>query len=248
MDDFQRRVACDGSGWCVDLVWLDFIYLIARNLLLPMRAMVTGICCLLISGCSPIAVGLYGIHPFKDATQARADRLAKRMAIKDQEYLVLSHRYKDRLQVVQDTFTKEKMRTWKGMHQPLQLRYYGKDGRLEWIVPNCDVGGFPNLRWERFGLPDTLRVYPYSRAYADSVWHVSDDFNYMTGRLSGQVPEMGLQVDGYLLVYWSYLMGRQSVRLARNINKWREHQGRRIEVRFVNVDSLMMGVDKPEAE
>lgn len=43
-------------------------------------------------------------------------------------------------------------------------------------------------------------------------------------------------------------MGRQSVRLARNIERWRKRHGAGIHVRYVNADSLLIGFDRPEVE
>lgn len=187
-----------------------------------------------------------GLHPYDhEVTKDKQDQLADRMEIGQQEDLILSQHYAYHLGSFRG---KAEKKTVNAMYQPLQLRWYSKGGRAQWIIPNCDVGGYPNLQWDRYGLPDTLFATLGSRSYTDSAWTLADDLQYMTVRSIGAQPVLRQDVDGYLLVYWTYFMGRQSVRLARNINKWREHQGRRIEVRFVNVDSLMMGVDKPEVE
>lgn len=208
------------------------------------RLFVVGTCILCLTGCTSVMTGLYGIHPFdRDVTPKELERLANRMKISEQEDLVLSLRYGRHLDAVRDTLRKK---TWNGMHQPLQLRWYSKGGRLQWIVPNCDVGGFPNLQWSHFGLPDTLVVDLANREYADSAWTIADDFNFMTVRSTGQIPARMPGADGYLLVYWTYYMGRQSVRLSRYIRKWHKHHGRSIEVRYVNADSLLMGWDRPE--
>lgn len=186
------------------------------------------------------------MHPYDhEVTKDKQDQLADRMEIGQQEDLILSQHYAYHLGSFRG---KAEKKTVNAMYQPLQLRWYSKGGRAQWIIPNCDVGGYPNLQWDRYGLPDTLFATLGSRSYTDSAWTLADDLQYMTVRSIGAQPVLRQDVDGYLLVYWTYFMGRQSVRLARNINKWREHQGRRIEVRFVNVDSLMMGVDKPEVE
>ena len=206
------------------------------------RPLLVGMCALFLTGC----IALYGIHPFdREVTPKQVEKLAKRMKISEQEDLVLSLRYCEHLDAVKDTL-REKV--WSGMHQPLQLRWYSKGGRLQWIVPNCDVGGFPNLQWSHFGLPDTLAVDLENRDYADSAWTISDDYSFMTVHSTGQVPVRKQDMDGYLLVYWTYYMGRQSVRLSKYIRKWHKHQGRSIEVRYVNADSLMMGWGKPEID
>lgn len=208
--------------------------------------LLAGACILLTTGCNKMVVGLAGMHPYdRDVTPEKVDRLAKRMGVSEQEYLVLSHRYSHHMEAIRH---RENEKTWRAMHQPLQLRWYSKGGRAQWIIPNCDVGGFPNLQWRNFGLPDTLFVRPTSRAYADSAWTVVDDFNFMTERSTGQSPVRKQDVDGYLLVYWTYFMGRQSVRLSKYIEKWRKRHGHAIDVRYVNADSLMIGVDKPEID
>lgn len=110
------------------------------------------------------------------------------------------------------------------------------------------MGGFPNLQWKRFGLPDTLFVRQASRAYADSAWTVNDDLGFMVDRRTGAAVGSIQGSEGHLFVYWTYFMGRQSIRLARNVEKWRKNQDAGVLVRYVNADSLMMGVDKPELD
>ncbi len=227
-----------------------FVFPTFVSMLVPrhpmMRLHIAGLCVLLSTGCGRMLVGLAGMHAFDhDVTPAKADRLAQRMKIPAEEDLVLSQRYSHHLEAMRGTM---KEKTFSVMYQPLQLRWYSKGGRAQWIIPNCDVGGYPNLQWSRFGLPDTLFANLHCRSYADSAWTLADDLRFMTSRTTGEAPVLRQDVDGYLLVYWSYFMGRQSVRLARHIHKWQENQGRAVEVRFVNVDSLMMGVDKPEVE
>lgn len=191
-------------------------------------------------------VGLIGLHPYdRNVTEQKVDRLAQRMKIPLSEDLALTKRYSYRME---ERRGHEPTEHWKAKFQPLQLRWYSKGGRVQWIIPNCDVGGFPNLQWKRFGLPDTLFVRQTSRAYADSAWTVSDDLRYMVDRRTGAPLESIQGSEGYLFVYWTYFMGRQSSRLARNVEKWRKNQGEGVVIRYVNADSLMMGVDKPELD
>ena len=191
-------------------------------------------------------VGLAGLHPYEqNVTQQMKDRLAERMRIDSSEFLLLAHRYAYR---IEERHGKEPEKHTQAKYQPLQLRWYNAEGRSQWLVPNCDVGGFPNLKWKRFGLPDTLYPQQRSRTYADSAWTVSDDLAYMRERYSGHVPQKAEGARGHLLVYWTYFMGRQSVRLARNVERWRRQHGKGISVYYVNADSLMLGVDKPEMQ
>jgi len=191
-------------------------------------------------------VALVGIHPYDDKdTAVKADKLAGRMGIPAQEDLALTLSYNHRMK---ERHGQEPEKHWKGKFQPLQLRWYDRSGRIQWIIPNCDVGGFPNLQWGRFGLPDTLFVGPPSRVYADSVWTVLDDIGFMVDRRTGAAVQDVDSANSYLLVYWSYLMGRQSKRLVRSVEQWREKHGDGIIVRYVNADSLMMGVAKLERD
>lgn len=201
---------------------------------------------LLFSSCNRMMVGLIGLHPYDHhVTEKKVDRLAQRMGIAPAEDLALTRRYSYRME---ERRGHEPEDHWKAKFQPLQLRWYSKGGRAQWIIPNCDVGGFPNLQWSRFGLPDTLFVGPPSRAYADSAWTVWDDINFMLDRRTkAAVPDIGPS-DGYLLVYWSYFMGRQSKRLVQNVEEWRLKNGKGITVRYVNADPLMMGVDPTGSE
>lgn len=188
-------------------------------------------------------VGLAGIHPYdRKVTQEKKDRLAKRMGISSKESLELSHKYVQALELRRGN---EPDKHVQAKYQPLQLRWYSSGGRIQWLIPNCDVGGFPNLQWNHFGLPDTLFAPNSSRRYADSAWTVHDDMNFMSSR-DGEDPMKLNESDAFLFVYWTYFMGRQSVRLAKYVEKWRKRDGRNISVRYVNADSLMIGIDKPE--
>lgn len=191
-------------------------------------------------------VGLAGVHPYdRDVTWQKRDRLAKRMGVADEEYLVLTSGYARR---IEERKGKEPEKHTRAKYQPLQLRWYSGGGRAQWIIPNCDVGGFPNLQWKRFGLPDTLFALQPSRAYTDSAWTLSDDLAYTVERRTGRTPQKPEGAKGHLLVYWTYFMGRQSVRLARQVERWRQRHGEGIAVRYVNADTLMFGADKPEVE
>lgn len=211
-----------------------------RGLLL----ILSGLMWVLVTGCSKMAVGLAGMHPYDhQVTWAKKDRLAKRMDIAPEENLVLSRRYAAR---IEDRKKYQPEKHTKTFYQPLQLRWYSAGGRTQWVVPNCDIGGFPNLQWRRVGLPDTLYATLQARSYADSAWTIQDDLGYMVSRSTGFPLEMHEAPEGRLLVYWTYFMGRQSLRLARHVEKWRKRSGQLVQVHYVNADSLMMGWDKPE--
>ncbi len=205
----------------------------------------TGWALLLLPGCNRMMVGLAGLHPYeKNVTQAKRDRLARRMGFPRNEHVIISQQYARR---IDERRGKEPEKHTRAKYQPLQLRWYSAGGRVQWIIPNCDVGGFPNLQWKRFGLPDTLIAPLRAREYADSAWTVADDFRFMVERHSGRRPTKEPNAKGHLVVYWTYFMGRQSVRLARHVERWRKNHGSGIQVLYVNADSLLMGMDKPEA-
>lgn len=199
---------------------------------------------MLVTGCNRMVVGLAGIHPYeRNVTQRMKDRLVERMGIDTAENLVLSHRYARR---VEERRGREPEKHTQAKYQPLQLRWYSSGGRAQWLIPNCDVGGFPNLQWKRFGLPDTLFAPLTARSYTDSAWTIAEDIGYMTDRATGLPATVRASEKGHLLAYWTYFMGRQSVRMARHVEKWRREHGQGIAVYYVNADSLMIGVDKPE--
>lgn len=186
-------------------------------------------------------VGLAGMHVFdRDVTQRKVDRQAARMGLRDKNYWVLGADYAEWRETRRGH---EPERNWQAKLQPLQLRYFDENGRIAWLIPNCDVGGFPNLNWRQFGLPDSLVPHRHGRTYADSAWTIQNDLAFMTDRRTGLQPQVGPSVDGYLLVGWSYFAGRQSTRLARTIEKWRKHGGEGVDVRYVSVDSVFITQD-----
>ena len=186
-------------------------------------------------GCSKVIVGLTGMHIFdRDVSRQKVSRMARRMGLRDTDYFVLSGRYAKWMEVRKEVDTE---RQWQSRMQPLQLRYYGEDRRVEWLIPNCDVGGFPNLNWASFGLPDSL-VPRKQQRITDSTWTIDQDLDFMVRPTS----VMGLanvpKAKGHLLVYWTYFAGRQSKRLVRHVRKWKKLHDDQTTVIYVNADSL----------
>jgi len=77
---------------------------------------------------------------------------------------------------------------------------------------------------------------------------INEDLGHVSERKNGPPPNHETTDRGHLLVCGTYFMGRQSVRLAKHIERWQKYNGAGIDVRYVNADSLLIGSDRPEMQ
>lgn len=89
----------------------------------------------------------------------------------------------------------------KNMMQPLQIIFF-KDRKVQSHLINCIVGGFPNLKWNRYHTFDSLPYVNFpvmeTKVSLDSI------LNYVQPS-----PQIGTN-DNICIVFWNNWMGRQS--------------------------------------
>lgn len=143
-------------------------------------------------------------------------------------YRIDLNKFKSTLNGISDSVLK------KYVSQPLQIRVFNTDGKIIFSLVNCNVSGFPNLQWNRFG---TFDLYPPQLEHyrnVDSVFMLNTDTTNLISVNGKDFPADG---DLTLVVYFTYAFNKQSkdlIELAKQYSvKFEEHN---IQLVFVNMD------------
>jgi hypothetical protein len=123
----------------------------------------------------------------------------------------------------------------KNHSQPLQAMYFDANGQLFRYYVNCYAGGFPNLKWNRFG--GLNQFPPLPQAPVDSLLTLNQLVAF--ARPIEQVQDFN-QSDTTIVVFWNRMMGRQSKRFIKFINRNAQLSKTTIQLLFVNTDELFL--------
>lgn len=104
----------------------------------------------------------------------------------------------------------------KNHFQPLQALYYDNSGQLVSFHVNCDAGGFPNLKWNRFGAFDTFLLK--HQAPVDSILSLRKHLDFLTPIHQSTSTDWSA-FDDVVIVHWIRFMGRQGKRLIEIVQK-----------------------------
>ncbi len=127
-------------------------------------------------------------------------------------------------------------RDQKNLMQPLQALYFDASGSLISYSVNCSVGGFPNLKWNRYGAFDQ---FPAAKSVElDTMNTLNNHLLHINPLNNAPFPDLRTY-DYTVLVYWCRFMGRQSKRLVRIVqDNVRLGEGKKIMVLYVNTDNF----------
>jgi hypothetical protein len=132
-------------------------------------------------------------------------------------------------------------RDQKNLTQPLQVLYFDKSGRLISYLVNCSVGGFPNMKWNRYG---TYNQFPAAQSIElDTMNTLNDHLLHINPLNNAPFPDLRTY-DYTILVYWSGFMGRQSKHLVRVVqDNVGLAVGEKVMVLYVNTDNFWSKVE-----
>jgi hypothetical protein len=187
----------------------------------------------LLTSCTSVFLGLYGMKKPKLLTNEQLKKEAYHQGIPLQQLYSIDTSYWSYLAKV-DTAKHQEV---KNHSQPLQAMYFDANGQLFRYYVNCYAGGFPNLKWNRFGglnqfppLPqapeDSLLPFTQLAAFAKPL-EEAQDF---------------IQSDTTIVVFWNRMMGRQSKRFIKLINRNAQLSNTPIQLLFVNTDDLFLDI------
>lgn len=188
-----------------------------------------------MSGCMTFNKLLIGMNRYKTTAtiQEQVDE-AKKNKIYD-ECFILDTNYRNTWnEVMGGSYDLQKE-----LIQPLQVRIYDKRGVLIQIVANCDAGGLPNLRWEDTHVFDSMPLK--KNRMIDSTIMLINDIQYMTDLKTGGPARIEPKKEHTILVYWTFVMGRQSRRLIEFARKSRLEHMEDYDLYFVVADNMYEG-------
>ena len=192
------------------------------------------------SSCQPILRATIGMHSSKYLSQSEIEEYARIYHIdSDNLYILDEVKY---LAFV-DEYTKVSGKNYfeeNFLTNPLLVMGFDQTGSNQFFMRSCDAGGFPNLKWNRYGyfdhhpllmnplyLPDTLYGLDSFQTYVQFY----KPLNPSTGFVDSSCKEI-------LVVHWNNIMGRQTKRLLKTVNIYIEVNCDNICVLYVNTDNL----------
>ncbi len=178
-----------------------------------------------LTGCTSIFYGIYGIREPKAITKNQIIKTAdNRFNIDTKSLIILDSSYKQFCikQYLPDTSA------YNLALQPLQLRIYKNDTLIAFQA-NCNVGGFPNLKWERDGY--FLKV-PASYVSLKNAPVLSKEFSVMKHTFTSSE-------EYTVVVFYSNFMHRQSKRLIQFAKSLQQtHPDKKFTYVYVNGEEL----------
>lgn len=123
--------------------------------------------------------------------------------------------------------------------QPLQVKIYDDSSMIMFLI-NCNVGGFPNLQWNRYGSFSTFPPDASPFKKIDTTFSFLTDIKYYKNK-EGKPLDISRFMDGELniVVFWTVFMNRQSKILIDEILQYKSRfKEKKINLAFVNVDHL----------
>ena len=182
-----------------------------------------------LSGCQAVFRGLYGMQAARPVEEAELQQLASRYGVPAAQLAVFDTSYR---QFLAGPLRPE---VRKNHYQPLQAAYYDRTGQLRVFYVNCYAGGFPNLTWNHAG---SLNQFPPApQAPLDSALALPTYLRYLR-RPDGQ-PLPAPPAADYTVVVWSQLMGRQSHRLIKAVQRNVVLTEQPVRILFVNNDNVL---------
>jgi len=121
--------------------------------------------------------------------------------------------------------------------QPLQVLVYDSTGYLIWHRANCDIRGFPNLKWAstfetfKHNLPSWTKI--------DSSINVTE-FTNMLKPIGNSSKDLFKRYLGCMVIVgWSNFMGRQNRKFIEEVLKLKNNIGDKYYFIYVNTDNVI---------
>jgi hypothetical protein len=117
-----------------------------------------------LQSCTPIILKTFGMKKMKVLSNDQILKQGSKYNIPEKDSYELDSTYVDYIFSLDSV--KNKIES-KNHFQPLQALYYDQTGQLKSFHINCNAGGFPNLKWNRFGTFDEF--IPKQQTPLDSI-------------------------------------------------------------------------------
>lgn len=190
-----------------------------------------------LTSCTPILMGIVGIKNPREITEKKIIRFAERNKIPlanlfliDSLYLV-EHKKNNTIDSL----------PIKNYAQPLQIKIFDATQNIVGHRVNCQVGGFPNLKWNGYGYFDSLP--PPERFKRDTAYTLQEEClnHHFFKNKESFTKDMFDKQDFIFVVYYTNFMGRQSKRLIKFAQQLKaKHSDKKIEILYVNMDAFFV--------
>lgn len=190
-----------------------------------------------LTSCTPILMGVIGIKNPRGITEEKIVRFSERNKIPLTNLFLIDNLY---LAEYKKNNGIDSLPI-KNHAQPLQIKIFNETQNIVGHRVNCQVGGFPNLKWNGYGYFDSLP--PPERFKLDTIYTLQQDFfNYQFFKNKEYYNFEKVKINDYVfVVYYTNFMGRQSKRLIKFAQKLKaNHSDKKIEILYVNMDSFFV--------
>ncbi|MFN3940570.1 MAG: hypothetical protein ACK4IY_08270, partial [Chitinophagales bacterium] len=124
--------------------------------------------------------------------------------------------------------------------QPLIVLSFDENDSIQFFLRNCNVSGFPNFKWNRYGSFDNSPLLIHEGYLPDSTIGLNT-FNTYSGfylPLHQQQTIEERACTETIVVYWNKLMGRQRKRLIETVQNYIDNTKTVPCVYYVDTDNL----------
>jgi hypothetical protein len=175
---------------------------------------------------------IYGVKNYKTIDEALILKQSKKYKIPESSMYYVDSAYFGyfkNLDSVHNQVAKDRM-------QPLQACYYDASGQLVSFQINCYAGGFPNLKWNRGGIFSSF--IPKQQAPLDTLLNLQEHTEFLRP-INEKTQISDGHFDYVIMVHWTVLLGRQSKRLIRYVQRNAVlGENFKIDIRYVNMEML----------
>jgi len=124
--------------------------------------------------------------------------------------------------------------------QPLQIKVFNHENEMELYLINCNVGGFPNIQWNRLGTFNSFPPDIKSFRQVDTTFTFKKDL-LLYQNINNETVDYTKYENNELniIVFWAIFMNKQSKLLINEMRSYKERfPDKKINLIFVNVDNL----------
>lgn len=192
--------------------------------------------------CQPILRSVVGLNKITYLTDQEIINLAVKYRVDTSKlYSINTEKFLSFVNNI-DTFSHPNKFIKHDLIQPLQIMYFDSTQKIIFHLINCNVGGFPNLKWNRYGFfnNDPLRMpilyLPDSLLPFDSIYNCILPLYSESKSLNAL--NTNNQFDDALIIFWNSFMGRQSEKMINTLKLYLDKYPENKTVYFVNTDNL----------
>lgn len=177
----------------------------------------------------------------KEYTPTEIQKIAQGYNIENDELYILQNTYNeyfDRIGIIYGYKSDicDTSQILKHHYQPLQVLFFDQTGKLVSFHNNCHTGGFPNLKWNRNSVFDSLPAKPL--VPLDTLLNLNSLIDFLLAADGSNLDSQLFKNNEYTIaVFWTTFMGRQSKRLIRIIQEKYTHEPN-VEVLYIEADCI----------